>query len=96
MKQIIFSIVAMLSLFILTFQVNACSCIAGITPKESFDNSEAVFIGKVTDISVPLFEKSSLDSIEVTFDVSQVWLGSDVKTLTVITAQGSASCGYSF
>jgi len=77
----------------------ACSCMQPLSPDEELPNYDAVFSGKVTDI----VEKdpndqvfSSIDPVFVTFDVNTVWKGDKKDTITIKTAQSSASCGFYF
>ncbi len=97
MKKIIFLIFIAASLLIVnTSFASACSCM--ITPiREAFEESTAVFSGKVVDVNIPsgIFISSG-DLAKVTFEVSKIWKGSDYKTLVLTTARGGASCGYSF
>lgn len=76
---------------------NACSCIPPAPPQESLKQAVAVFTGKVVSIKNPqgIFE-SSLDPIKVTFEIREIWKGVEGKTLSLTTAQSSASCGVSF
>jgi hypothetical protein len=73
----------------------ACSC-ANITPKEAFENSIAVFSGTVISIEKPALIYNSIDSIQITFDVSRVWKGSSNATISLSTAYSDVSCGYPF
>lgn len=79
--------------------VYACSCMQLLSPDEELPNFDAVFSGKVTDMDEkhptdPIF--SSTDPVFVTFDVDTVWKGEKKDTITVKTAQSSASCGFYF
>ncbi len=77
----------------------ACSCMQPLSPDEELPNYDAVFSGKVTGIEErisndPVF--SSADLVLVTLDVDTVWKGEKKDTMTVKTAQSSASCGFYF
>lgn len=77
----------------------ACSCIAPDSPRKEMEKFDAVFSGKIAKIeerhpSAPMY--SSADPVIVTFDVDAVWKGPQDKTITIHTAQSSASCGYEF
>jgi len=67
------------------------------TPKEDFENFDAVFSGKVTDIDIPSkFRPSTADPKKVEFDVEKSWKGVDKKTVIVETARAGPSCGFDF
>ncbi|HEY0980013.1 MAG TPA: peptidoglycan-binding protein [Candidatus Paceibacterota bacterium] len=71
--------------------VHACSCIAReYSQAEKMNESDAVFVGTVTDISQGELRRT------VTFDVSAYWKGTISKKQTVTTASDSAACGYAF
>jgi|LGOV01.1.fsa_nt_gb hypothetical protein len=54
MSKIILSLFIVVSLlFVNTAIVNACSCVQPSPPKESLENSCAVFAGRVVDNDVP-------------------------------------------
>ena len=78
----------------------ACSCIAPDTPTNEMKKFDAVFSGKVVKMdpkhpTEPVY--SSADPVFVTFDVDMVWKGlDDIDTVTIHTAQSSASCGFEF
>lgn len=69
----------------------ACSCAPPGPPKESLDQSTAVFSGKVTAV-----EKEGPFGLIVTFAVDSAWKGVAEKTIKVGTASNDAMCGYSF
>lgn len=73
--------------------VSACSCIAGQTTQDNFDNSAAVFVGTVTEV-VDGGTITMMNTVE--FDVSRSWKGSVGAEITVATAQDSAACGFNF
>ncbi len=74
----------------------ACSCIPPGTPAKALAGATAVFTGTVVDIKEPFRPMSSLDLVEVTFQVGTVWKGPLDKTLMASTAISGASCGFRF
>ena len=94
------------SLFVLSANAaSACSC-APTTPQQSIQNSEAVFSGRVVDVTEQSpperrpgrrnEDPNFLNGVKVTFEVSEVWKGNSERRLVVTTSDSSASCGYSF
>ncbi|NEQ22085.1 MAG: hypothetical protein F6K28_23390 [Microcoleus sp. SIO2G3] len=94
------------SLFVLSANAAiACSCFP-TRPQESFQNSEAVFSGRVVDVTEQSpaerrpgrrnEDQNFLTGVKVTFEVSEVWKGNNQRRLVVSTSDSSASCGYSF
>lgn len=75
--------------------VFACSCIMPGTPQEEITRSDAVFSGKVTQLT-PTKAIDGTEAIKVSFEVGQVWKGQIPQELLVETSSSSASCGYSF
>ena len=76
----------------------ACSCAILDTPiEEVVENSAAVFTGKVIDIKKPTGPiVSSLDPIQVTFEIRSSWKGINENKVTLTTARSTASCGFDF
>ncbi|MBS4200567.1 hypothetical protein KHA93_13090 [Bacillus sp. FJAT-49732] len=77
----------------------ACSCIPLGTVQDGVDGSSAVFSGKVVEIVDPNQNnkvQSSVDLVEVKFEVDQSWKGSKQSELIVYTERDSASCGFNF
>jgi hypothetical protein len=77
----------------------ACQCTMlpeGMDVERALADSEAVFSGEVVEIDPPSPWKSSATIETDTFRVSQVWKGSEQRTLEVHTALFGASCGYPF
>lgn len=72
-----------------------CSCMQPLSPDEELPNYEAVFSGMVTQIQ-NLSESQERGPILFTFDVDNVWKGDKKETITIKTAQSSASCGFNF
>ena len=104
MKQIflLFFIVGSL-LIVNTAIVNACSCISPAPPKESLEQSTAVFVGKVIDIDVlsgivvsSAHQNVTFETSNVTFEVSKIWKGPDYKNLVLTMAGQIATCSISF
>jgi hypothetical protein len=75
----------------------ACSCVP-FTKPEYARQASLVFTGTVTRVDVhsgPIVF-SSIDPVDVVFDVETVYKGAPTKTTTVSTVAGGASCGYGF
>lgn len=68
----------------------ACSCAGPAPPSEAFDESAAVFAGKVAGI-----ESSNYGKI-VHFDAERAWKGVTQSAITVTTGAGGGDCGYGF
>lgn len=71
-------------------KVFACSCSEPRSPSEAFQESTAVFTGKVINV------RSDDYSRTVQFDVDRAWKGVSQRTSTLATAGSDASCGYDF
>ncbi len=85
-----------LSAFIVlpTHRVQACSCAIPESAGKELENSDAVFVGTVDDVS-----GSSLygaETFDVDFSIEKVFKGSDSTKQTLKTPTDSAACGYSF
>lgn len=89
-KIILFSLFLINFLMISPNSAQACSCMMPAPPVESMDQSAAVFSGKVVAL-----EKADM-SINVNFEVAQVWKGGIDKEVILTTALDSAACGYAF
>jgi hypothetical protein len=95
----VFALLAAISAAIAYAPVSAfaCSCVQ-LTKPDSARQATLVFTGTVSRVEVHsepgVF--SSMDPVEVVFDVETVYKGSTAKTTTVFTAAGDASCGYDF
>jgi uncharacterized OB-fold protein len=74
----------------------ACSCAAPPSVEDELSRKTAIFSGTVTKVIKPDngIIDSSIDRVEVTFDVENVWKGELTKQAKVYTAIGSESCGY--
>ena len=70
----------------------ACSCAPPGTPAEALAHSDLVFRGTVTSIR-PGDDEHQL---AVQFDVQTVWKGTNTDTITLVTQQDTAACGYPF
>lgn len=90
-----------LAIFAFTFAAAgtslACSCTESIDPIEkqvtdSYENSAAIFSGKVTSI------RRTADGYDVivTLSVIESWKGTNGKRIKVRTAKDSSMCGYHF
>jgi hypothetical protein len=75
----------------------ACSCMP-VTKPDSARQATLVFTGTVSRVEIHRAPGrfSSIDPVEVVFDVETVYKGSTAKTTTVFTAADGASCGYDF
>ncbi|MDP5274836.1 hypothetical protein Q5Y73_12020 [Chengkuizengella sp. 2205SS18-9] len=88
--MLMISTIFVLISFMIPFQVLACSCI-GITSEEAFENADAVFLGKVLEVSV------ENNNYRVEMEVSASWKGVEEKDQTLFTSTGvGASCGILF
>lgn len=84
-------------LFIGTFpsMASACECAELPSVEAEFENSKAVFSGKVIDIR----EKGSLKgyrSKSVLFEVKNTWKGVTQSQIIITTGQGGGDCGIDF
>jgi hypothetical protein len=93
-KTVLFSL-AILSIFSVLLAAPqaayACSCMAAGSPKESLEQSAAVFIGTVESVGEP-----QDGSRFVLFDVRNAWKGVATSNIAVTTPQDSAMCGFNF
>lgn len=87
MKRTLCTCIGLLLKFLMVQNGWACSCIP-LSPKQSFESSDAVFAGNVIQTT-----RDSL-FIAVELEVSEVWKGENTTSLTIET--GLHSCGYSF
>jgi len=75
----------------------ACMCMP-LTKPSYAHQATLVFTGTVTGVDVhsspPVY--SSIDPVDVTFDVETVYKGAVTRTFQVVTVAGDASCGYRF
>ncbi|MCK4510556.1 HEAT repeat domain-containing protein [bacterium] len=79
----------------------ACSCVSPPPPLVALGEVDAVFSGTVVarrDASKPRADGmiGSMDPMEYTIAVLEVWKGELADTVAVRTARSSASCGYPF
>lgn len=73
----------------------ACSCEEPYPPRAAFEESDAVFSGRVVRVhGAGLLGAGS--TIVATVQVQQVWKGPVRARLSVITESDGAACGYSF
>ena len=75
----------------------ACSCVPFTKPAYA-QQATLVFTGTATRVDVhsgPLVF-SSMDPVDVVFDVETVYKGAPTKTTTISTVASGASCGYEF
>ena len=78
----------------------ACSCMPQSKP-QLVENATLIFTGTATSASQPFSftracSQSSLDPINVAFEVETVYKGDTARRTTVETAMSSASCGAEF
>ena len=97
MKTVLtFSFIALLSLC--GHSVYACTCDVIPLPRVALKESEAVFVGKVTDIdSLKTKENNTTDfDVQVKLEVSRIWKGVEKAEVTIITKWSEAGCGFQF
>ncbi len=87
-------ILPILFLTTMPFSVYACSCVADITPEETYSHADAVFSGIVQSVE----EKSVWGKSfrEVVFDAQTIWKGEPKSTIKVVTGTGGGDCGFDF
>src|SRR5713101_8032225 len=75
----------------------SCSCVP-FTKPDYGRQATLVFTGTVTrvDLRRGLIVSSSMDPVDVVFEVETVYKGAATKTTTVSTVASGASCGYEF
>ena len=74
-------------------QAFACSCI-GVTVEEAFEQSDAVFVGMLSEIDRPNpLLPTSTDESRFIFDVTDVYKGAVYETQSVVTVSDGAACG---
>jgi hypothetical protein len=88
-----------LSMAIAALPAFACSCAVNLTPADAAARADVVFTGVVTSLKVfhpnaPI--TSSIDPVDVGFQVEAVFKGSVVANQQVRTAASDASCGFPF
>lgn len=71
----------------------ACSCIEIKPPQAEYEQSNAVFSGKIVDLETT---DDRYPSKVATFDVHTVWKGISHDTVKITTGMGGADCGYPF
>jgi len=79
--------------------VSACSCSGSITPQTSFENSGAVFLGKIIDIREIESGSGGMGEtyLETDFEVIESFKGTSEKKITILTLKNTGSnCGYTF
>jgi hypothetical protein len=100
MLKYLFPIIALFAILLVRpSPVWACSCVLPDPPPIAFANTDAVFVGRVTQINNPTWPgivASSADPVRVVFQVNDSWKGVATTTVTVATAASGASCGYVF
>ena len=74
---------------------SACSCAEVPSVEEEFEQSQAVFSGKVVDVR----EKRSIKGYQtksVLFEVTNTWKGVKQSQMIITTGQGDGDCGIDF
>ena len=74
---------------------SACSCAELPSVEEEFEQSQAVFSGKVVDVR----EKRSIKGYitkSVLFEVTNTWKGVKQSQIIITTGQGGGDCGFDF
>ncbi len=77
----------------------ACTCATPETIRAALQQSSAVFLGKVTEISRPLFDRIGITSsglYQVKFEVTKSWKGTGSDEFVVKTRLSGEACGYPF
>jgi LPXTG-motif cell wall-anchored protein len=84
-------------LFISSFPSNtsACSCAELPSVEEEFEQSQAVFSGKVVDIREKRNIKGYITK-SVLFEVTDTWKGVKQSQIIITTGQGGGDCGVDF
>ena len=85
--------------FISYFQANACSCMMPGEPTKEMERSNTVFIWKVIEIedAHPLSDMLySMKENKVTFNVEAIIKWNKSKSISLLTANSWAACGYGF
>ncbi|HLC99351.1 MAG TPA: hypothetical protein VJC11_00110 [Patescibacteria group bacterium] len=100
MKIFIFGVMAAVffsNAFLMPSAVFACSCVADIPQKDSFDQAKAVFSGKVLSIHAKEgFFGVDFSRREVTIQVLETWKGTSTNVVTVATGRDDGDCGFAF
>ncbi|HTU57528.1 MAG TPA: hypothetical protein VMF89_03825 [Polyangiales bacterium] len=74
----------------------ACSCVPQ-TVEQAKQDAVAIFEGRVTSIAPAPDSDPEMPQLLVTFEVARSWQGlTDQTSVTLRTAESSASCGYGF
>lgn len=91
MKKLVFLCIVLFgSLFGGVSSSYACSCMMPADPLTSMQESDAVFSGKVTQISTGSRQNT------ISFEVEKNWKGAENSTIQITTNDTSAACGYNF
>jgi hypothetical protein len=93
--QLITAMALLWGLMALPDAASACSCVDPGTAQQRKENNHAVFDGTVIAVkpsSLSIFQ-SGAKALKASFHVHEVWKGQVTPELTVLTAEGSDSCG---
>jgi hypothetical protein len=77
----------------------ACTCMAPATAAEAFQQSSAVFRGKVNRIYQSLWDTVGVTrtgNYRVKFEVMKRWKGAQAKSIVVVTRLSGEACGFPF
>ena len=96
MKTLMFSLLLVVSLVCGTDTSFACTCAPARSAAQELERATAVFSGEVIEIRRHRQAADIFAGVEVMFRVERVWKGVESRTVSVFTAQSSATCGYSF
>ena len=87
---------SLLGIPFLALQVaHACSCLPPPPPLEALAASDAVFLGRVTDILL-LPADGSFATLVIEISVEEQWKGDAASSMVIYTARDGATCGYPF
>ena len=93
MKKILFSTFIFCFLALTASEVFACSCLSDKPEvKEAYEDSAAVFYGKVIKIT----QKPKSSYLTVKFKVEKAWKNRSGAEIIIQTGQGGGSCGFHF
>ncbi len=93
----IIAIVFFGTVFFLPNAVFACSCVADISQKDSFNQAKAVFSGTVLSIQDKEgFLGVNFSRREATIQVGETWKGAVAGAVTVATGRDDGDCGFAF
>ena len=95
MPILVFTFISILFISSFPSNTSACSCAELPSVEEEFEQSQAVFSGKVVDVR----EKRSIKGYitkSVLFEVTNTWKGVKQSQIIITTGQGGGDCGFDF